>query len=502
LSETPYQRLEHRFRRLDAIWGAEAMLSWDWASMMPPGGTASRSEQMATLKTLGHEILAGAETKDLIDAAIDDADLDSLKRANLFEMDRLWLRASALDKDLVSALSMAASTCEAAWRKGRKDDDFAAVLPSLESLLSLVREQAKVLGEHLGLSSYDALLDAYEADGRSQDIDILFERLEAFLPNFLAEVVERQKKEPDVLIPTGPFSADSQRKLGLEFMKHLGFDFEHGRLDESLHPFCGGTPDDVRITTRYDENDFTSGLMAILHETGHALYEQGLPEEWRGQPAGTARSMSLHESQSLLVEMQVCRAPAFLAFASPIIAKAFDAKDPAWTPNNLARLYTRTKPGFIRVDADEVTYPLHVILRYRLEKAMIGETMEARHLPEAWNEGMQDLLGLSPKTDREGCLQDIHWYGGDWGYFPTYTLGALSAAQLFDAARKSDGAIDNSIAKGDFAPLLSWLGANVHSKASLLSTQEIMIKASGKPLDADAFIAHLKRRYFDDSPLG
>ena len=252
-------------------------------------------------------------------------------------------------------------------------------------------------------------------------------------------------------------------------MERLGFDFHHGRLDVSLHPFCGGTPDDVRITTRYDEADFRSALMGVMHETGHALYERGLPAAWRGLPVGDARGMMLHESQSLLIEMQVCRSRAFLAFAAPLLREAFGGDGPAWRADNLYRYYTRVEPGFIRVEADEVTYPAHVILRYDLERAMIAGDLDPADLPGAWNDGMRKLLGITPPNDRLGCLQDIHWYDGAWGYFPTYTLGAMAAAQIFQAAVAAEPAIPDGIARGEFAPLVGWLRANVHGKGSLLS---------------------------------
>jgi carboxypeptidase Taq len=278
-------------------------------------------------------------------------------------------------------------------------------------------------------------------------------------------------------------------------MKRLGFDFEHGRLDISLHPFCGGTPDDVRITTRYDETNFTRALMGVLHETGHALYERGLPAAWRRQPVGDARGMSVHESQSLLMEMQACRSREFLEFAAPLLRAAFGGKGKAWEADNLYRVYTQVERGFIRVDADEVTYPAHVILRYRLEKAMVAGDLEIEDLPGEWNRGMRELVGVTPPSDREGCLQDIHWYDGAWGYFPTYTLGAMTAAQLFAAAKRAVPGIPDAIARGDFAPLLGWLRANVHGKASSLSTDALLRAATGSSLDARVYEDHLRRRY-------
>jgi len=494
VSAAAYARLEDRFRRLLVLGEAAGVLHWDMAAMMPSGGAQARAEQLAVLAAARHALLADPETADLLEAAA-AAELDDWQRANVGEMGRLWRHATALDDDLVEALSRAESACETAWRAARPAGHFAAVLPHLEKLLGLVRETAAAKGEALGLDAYDALLDAYEPDGRQADIDPLFDDLEAFGPEFLGRVLESQARRPAAVLPPGPFPVAGQRALARDLMAALGFDFDHGRLDESPHPFCGGVPDDVRVTTRYDEDDFTSSLMAVLHETGHALYERGLPPAWRHQPVGQARAMSVHESQSLLIEMQVCRSRPFLAFAAPLIGRAFGGAGEAWEAENLHRLLTQVAPGPIRVDADEVTYPAHVILRYRLEKAMIGGALMAADLPAAWNEGMERLLGITPPGDGEGCLQDIHWYDGAWGYFPTYTLGAIAAAQIFAAARAADGAIAAAIAAGDFKPLVAWLGEAIHAKGSLLPTRDLVRQATGRPLDAAVFKAHLEDRY-------
>src|SRR5262249_32724992 len=280
-------------------------------------------------------------------------------------------------------------------------------------------------------------------------------------------------------------------------MEQIGFDFGHGRLDVSAHPFCGGVPDDVRITTRYDESDFARALMGILHETGHALYQRGLPAEWRLQPVGRARGMAVHESQSLFLEMQVCRSRAFAAFAAPILREAFAVDGPGWEAEALYRRQIRVERGLIRVDADEVSYPAHVILRYRLERAMLAGDLALADLPGAWAEGLYQLLGVAPANDGEGCLQDIHWYDGVWGYFPTYTLGALIAAQLFEAARAAIPDVLEAVTQGEFAPLLSWLRERIHAKGSLLSTAELVESATGRPLETASFERHLHHRYLD-----
>jgi len=496
VSATAYDRLTSTFRRIGALRDAEAMLHWDLATMMPAGGSDSRADQLATLKAVRHGIITAPEVGDLLDAAESDG-LDDWQGANLREMRRAWVHATALGEDLVEAMSRATSACETAWRRARADDDFAHALPKLEAVLRLVRDAAAAKADVLGVAPYDALLDEWEPGGRAADIEPVFADLARFLPDFLDRVLDAQARAPAPKSLDGPFPIDAQRALGVRLMERLGFDFAHGRLDVSLHPFCGGTPDDVRITTRYDEDDFTKALMGVLHETGHALYERGLPSAWRGQPVGEARGMSVHESQSLLIEMQVCRSQDFLAFAAPLMADAFGGTGPAWEAENLYRLYSRVERDLIRVDADEVTYPAHVILRFDLERTMVAGDLAPADLPGAWAEGMERLLGIVPPDDRSGCLQDIHWYDGAWGYFPTYTLGAMTAAQLFDAARRTDPAIVPGIRTGDFAPLLDWLRENVHAKASRLSMADLLSEATGRPLDAAVFKAHLAARYLD-----
>ena len=491
-----YQQLETRFHRLYALRHAVNVLQWDWAAMMPKGGAAGRSEQVAALRVVCHEVISDPVVGDLLSRAEADASgLDAWQRANLTEMRREWIHATALDGKLVDALSRACSACEQGWRTARPADDFAAVKPLLAEVLALVREAGAAKAEKLGCSVYDALHDEWEPGGRAADIEPVFDRLAAVLPGLCERVVARQAKASPAVHPAGPFSVERQKALGLAVMQELGFDFAHGRLDTSLHPFCGGTPDDVRITTRYDEADFVKSLMGVIHETGHAQYERGLPERWRYQPVGQARGMSVHESQSLLMEMQACRSRAFLEHVAPMAREALGGEGAGWDTDNLVRVYTEVRPGLIRVDADEVTYPLHVILRFRLERALIGGTLALDDLPDAWRAGMRELLGVAPPSDKDGCLQDIHWFDGAWGYFPTYTLGAMTAAQLFDAARAALPGLMDSIARGDFAPLTGWLREHVHALGSSVSARELLTRATGRPLDPDVFLRHLEARY-------
>lgn len=492
-----YTELEARFKRLSALHEAEAMLHWDAAAVMPASEKSSeaRAEQLAELAEIAHGIITAADMGDLIAKAESEANLNDWQHANLHEIKRHWQHATAIPAKLVSTLSKATSASELAWREAKKTNNFAAYAPKMQHVLDLTREAANHKAQALGLSAYDALLDSYEPGARSADIDAVFADLREFLPGFTQEAIAHHKAKPAPLPLEGSFPTHTQKALGERFMKALGFDFSCGRLDESAHPFCGGVPADVRLTTRYNDKEFLQALFGILHETGHALYEQGLPTEWLLQPVGEARGMSMHESQSLFVEMQLSRSREFLTYAAPIIREAFGVSGKAWEDDNLYAHITAVEAGFIRVHADEVTYPSHILLRYDLEKQLVAGTLSIAQLPDAWNAGIKELLGLTPETYAQGCLQDIHWPEGLYGYFPTYTLGAMTAAQLFAAARKNIKDLPQLIQKGEFAPLVGWLRKNVHSKASSLTTREILTQATGKALDASIYKEHLKARY-------
>lgn len=496
-----YYQLEMDFMRLGHLEDAAGLLHWDAATVMPAGGADARADQLATLNVLRHQMICDSRLAARLDEAEAKAEaegeegLGPWQTANLREMRRLWRHATAVPLDLVEALSKARSHCEMAWRTARPANDFAGLAPLLAEVLSLVRQAAAAKADALGCTPYDALLDEHDPGLCAADLDKLFDSLADFLPNLVERALAAQAARPEPQRPQGPFPVASQRALARRMMVAMGFDFDYGRLDVSDHPFCSGVPDDVRITTRYDENDFMTALMGVLHETGHALYDRGLPVDWHGQPVGRARGMGVHESQSLLIEMQACRSRGFLEFAAPLMREAFGGTGPAWEPENLYRAYVRVAPGLIRVDADEVTYPIHVLLRYRLERAMIDGRLEIADLPAAWADGMRKLLGLAVPDDADGCLQDSHWPDGAFGYFPSYTVGALMAAQIFDAARRADSGIEPSIARGDFAPLRAWLTANVYGKGSFLPTDGLLIEATGRNLETAPFRAHLEARY-------
>ena len=492
-----YEKLTARFARRATINEALAMLGWDAAAMMPAGGGASRGDQLAVLSGLAHETLTATETGDLLAAAELEAGLDDWQAANLALMRHAHTRATALPFDLVEARTRVNTACEQVWREARRQSDFAMVLPHLTDVVRLTRLAANALSPALGLSPYDALMDGYQPGIGAADVAPVFAEYVAFLRKMLPAVEERQAGQEPVIRPSGPFPAGIQEVLCRRLSAAAGLDYQHARLDRSTHPFCGGTPFDVRITTRYDEADFSQSLMGVMHETGHALYERGLPLTYARQPVGEAAGMGAHESQSLIIEMQACRSDAYLSWLGPVLREVFGGNPAAYDTGNLGRMWRHVSRGFIRVEADEMTYPAHVILRFELEQALIAGDLAVRDLPGAWADGLRGLLGIVPPDDRRGCLQDIHWYDGGFGYFPSYTLGAMAAAQLMAAARQALPDLDTAFARGDLSGLTGWLRANLHVRGSLLGFNELLRAATGKSLDPTDFESHLRARYLD-----
>ncbi|MBV9785838.1 MAG: carboxypeptidase M32 [Acidisphaera sp.] len=493
--ETAYQRLTSRFARIATIHEASSMLGWDAAAMMPPGGAAARSDQLAVLAGLAHGLLIDPATADDLAQAEQAEAADAWQAANLRLMRHAHTRGTALPADLVEAQARANSSCEQVWREARRRADFSLVAPHLTEVVRLVREAAQALAPALGLSPYDALMDGFQRGIGAADVAPVFADYERFMREALPRAEERQARRPPPLRPKGVFAAATQEALCRKLSARAGLDYEHARLDRSIHPFCGGTPSDVRITTRYDEADFSQSLMGVMHETGHALYERGLPAAFARQPVGEAAGMAAHESQSLIIEMQACRSDAFLGWLSRELAETFGGDEAVYAPDNLGRLWRHVERGCIRVDADEMTYPAHVILRFGLERALVAGELSVEDLPGAWNEGLHGLLGITPPDDARGCLQDIHWYDGGFGYFPSYTLGAMAAAQLMAAARRALPRLDAAIANGDLSPLVGWLRANVHGLGNRLGFNDLLRAATGKPLDPRDFEAHLTTRY-------
>ena len=493
-----YDALTRNWTRLHHFGHLYSMASWDRAAMMPPKGSEARARALAEMDALLHRMRTEPGLADLL-AQADDEPLDDAARSNLREIRRDWKSSNALPQALVEARSLATSRCEHAWRTQRPANDWAGFVVNLREVVRLAREEAKYLADASGLSLYDALMDQYEPGMTSVEVRAVFGDLQTWLPQLVRAVRDRQASE-SAIEPVGPFAKASQRALSLDVMAMLGFDFEAGRLDESAHPFSGGVPEDTRLTTRYRDDDFVQSLMGTIHETGHARYEQNLPREKLGQPVARARSMAIHESQSLSFEMQLGRSAGFIARMAPLLAARF-GRQPAFEVGNLQRLLTRVEPGLIRVDADELTYPAHVILRFDIERRLIEGEIEVDDIPALWDEGMVTLLGIDTRGNfRDGCMQDLHWGAGLIGYFPCYTLGAMYAAQWFATIRRGTPDLDERIGAGDFAPVFDWLRANIWQQASRWTTAELAERASGERLNPLHFRRHLEARYLGTGP--
>lgn len=497
MAKSPYQQLEQEFRRLHAFRSTASLLRWDAAVLMPKGSADLRGDQLAALETECHTILVAPKVSRLLERAEANAQgMEDWQLANLREMRRERDHAITIPQALISRLAKAAARAEVKWVEAKQQRSFALFAPHLEELIALVRDRSQMLGQAMNLPPYDALVDEFSPGLTVAEIDKVFTALMRRLPSLIQEAIELQARSP-VQELNGRFTAAKQRQLALEIMRSLGFPFDRGRLDESEHPFTGGAPGDIRITTRFDASDLLTGLMGVLHETGHAMYDDGLPEMWRGQPVGHDRGMALQESQSLLLEMVIGRSRPFVRYVLPLLQKTFDASGPEWEPENIYRWLIRVRRSLIRVDADELTYPVHVMLRYELERDLLAGELKVADLPEAWNEGMHRRLGIRPTHDGEGCLQDVHWAMGAFGYFPSYAMGAVIAAQLYESLRADRGQLDDEIAAGDFTGLFAWLRENVHSSAAKVSTPALIQAVTGKPLSAAPWLRYVEGKYLD-----
>lgn len=490
-----FQRLDELCRRLAALEHALAILGADEATHMAVGGGEDRADAMAALAGMLHRQATDPAVGDWI-AAAEGEPLSDEQAAALRELKRSYVNMTSLPTDFVERQTRTRLRCEQLWRDLRARNDWVNFQPALEGVVSLVREEAAMRAAVLGLDPYDALIEQHDPGNRAAPIEALFADLKAFLVGFVPAVLEKQAARLAARprrAMAGPYAVDRQRELGLALMAAVGFDFKHGSLSVSHHPFCGGVPSDVRITTRYRSNEFLSALMGVLHETGHALYEQGLPHKWTHWPVGRSRGMAVHESQSLFQEMQVARNPAFWRWALPLLERHLGE---AWSLDEILPHVHHVERGLIRVDADEATYPLHVILRFEIERDLVGGRIEVADIPELWDVKMRQSLGLSTiDIPQDGPMQDVHWPSGAFGYFPSYTMGALIAAQQWAALSRAMPDIDDDLAAGRFERLNDWRRQRVWSLGSTFTTPELIERATGGPLDATHFKTHLRRRY-------
>jgi carboxypeptidase Taq len=474
-----------------------SLLRWDAAVMMPRGSADVRGEQLAALETEHHALLTTPKVARLLERAEAGASqLEDWPLANLHEMRRQRDHAIATPPSLIARLAKATARAEVFWVEAKKANDFKLLAPHLDEVVHLVRDKAALLGQARGLAPYDALVDGFTPGISTADIDTIFKALARKLPGLINQAIEVQAAHAPIPL-AGKFTVARQRALSVEVLKALGFPFDRGRLDESEHPFTEGVPGDIRVTTRFDLIDPFSGLLGAVHETGHAMYDLGLPLEWRDQPVGRDRGLALEESQSLLFEMNLCRSRSFVKYVRPLMEKYLQVSGPEWEEANLYRHLIRVRRSSIRMDADELTYPVHIMLRYELEKKILEGSLPVADLPEAWNANLEQRLNIRPANDVDGCLQDIHWAVGHFGYFPSYALGAVIAGQLNEAMRAAHPALDEEIASGQFGGVMDWLRDNVHGVGARLPVQELIKQATGKPLTAAAYLRYLESKYLE-----
>ncbi len=487
-----YETFTAKMAELADIGHAEGLLSWDQETYMPPRGAAMRARAQGTLAGLHHERLTAPELVGLV-ADLRGQVLEGDAAVNVREIGRSQDRALKIPKELVVELSQTESLSHEAWIEARQQAEFTLFQPWLEKILKLKKEVAERVGYEGTI--YNALLDEYEPYARTEDIEPVFAELkEKLVP--LVEKITATEKFPAKGIIDQDFAIAKQEELGRQVLADLGFDLEAGRLDVAVHPFCSGTSrDDVRLTTRYSADWLPGSLFGTIHEAGHGLYEQGLPADAVGTPAGGSVSLGIHESQSRLWENMVGRSRAFWTHYLPRLKALFPAQLQEIDLDSFYAAVNQVEPSLIRVEADEVTYNLHILLRFELERDLLEERVEVAELPSAWNERMQQYLGVRPADDAQGVLQDVHWSFGLMGYFPTYTLGNLYGAQFFHQAQQDLPDLQAQIGRGELLNLKTWLNDKVHSRGSRLMAGELVEEVTGEKLNADYFTDYLQKKF-------
>lgn len=494
-----YERLVKIGKEIHTLKGVAALLGWDQETYMPEGGSLARSEQLELIASLAHKADTSKRFSNQLQKLIDiesgklkATDLSPEKKAALREWRKHYNEETKLPNSFVKSFAKLTSEAMHVWSVAKRTNSFQKFAPYLERIVAMNQKKAQLLGykEH----PYDALIDVHEPGMTKKQIDKLFGDLKSSLKTLLKKILT--KKAPDTSFLKGEFSHDEQMKMGIYFLTQMGYDFKKGRLDISSHPFSTTIhPSDSRVTTRLDPKAFMSNISVVLHEGGHALYELGLPAEHFGSPLCEAVSLGVHESQSRFWETRIGQSRAFWEGYLPHLKKTF----PQLSKVLLDKFYKAinlVEPSLIRVDADEVTYSFHVILRFEIECALLEGKLKVRDLPEAWNAKMQEYLALTPKTNSEGCLQDVHWSMGEIGYFPTYTLGNLYASHIFQGFEKAYPDYEKRLAKQDLAFIREWLRENIHRHGKRYSALDLIEKASGSiPFSSSAFISYLTLKY-------
>ncbi|HVY62418.1 MAG TPA: carboxypeptidase M32 [Planctomycetota bacterium] len=495
MNET-YSRLISSYKEIQTLAAVGGLLNWDQETYMPPKGAAARAEMIALTSGVAHDKLVAPEIGDLLGKLEGDgAGLGEGEKANVREIKRAYEREVKIPAEIVRELARTTSLAQEHWVKARKESRFDEFAPWLETIVGLKRKVCEAVGWPSGGEMYDAMLDEYEPGARAAELRPMFASLKAALVP-LVQRIAASKRQPDASILTRSYPVERQKEFGLAVIRDMGFDLEAGRQDVSAHPFCSSFgPEDVRLTTRYNERDLRGALFGSMHEAGHGLYEQGLAPEHMFTPLGTAVSMGVHESQSRMWENLVGRSRPFWSHYYPKLQATFPEALGGVAQDAFYFAVNEVRPSLIRVEADEVTYNLHILLRFELEQELLAGKVAIGDLPAIWNKRMTEYLGIAPAKDGEGVLQDIHWSLGLMGYFPTYTLGNLYAAQLFAKAKKELGDLDARIGKGDLLPLRKWLREKIHRHGMRLRPADLMREVTGEAPTASYFTGYLEAKF-------
>ena len=496
----PLADLVRVLREASALKTAGDALAWDEQTYLPAKGGEYRADQLAALAGLTHERLTGPELRDaLLAAEAEEFPAGSAAAACVREVRRDFDRRTTLPRRLVEELSRVTTLAQRNWAEARKRSDFGAFRPHLAAVVELKREEAAAVtagrGDLAAAPPYDALLDDYEPGADSEQVAAVFAELRAGLVPLVREIAD-SGVTPDRSLLDRDYPVANQKAFCRAGAKALGFGFDAGRLDVAAHPFCTTLgPADCRLTTRYDERDFAQSYFGTLHEAGHGIYEQNLPSDWFGAPPGEACGLGVHESQSRLWENFVGRSEAYWKDATPRARAAFPAALGGVSAEQLYRVVNDVRPSLIRVEADEVTYNLHVLLRFELERPLISGDLPVGDVSEVWDERFEAMFGFRPPGPADGCLQDIHWAAGLIGYFPTYALGNVYAAMLWNAANAAIGDLETRHAAGDFAPLRDWLTENIYRHGRRYSPTDLIARAAGAPPTPGPLLTHLRAKY-------
>ena len=493
MGNTTYDRFVQHVQKISDLFYATAILHWDKEVNLPPKSAGLRARQIATLEGMGHQLFTSAETLDYINQLkADFSNLDERQQRNVTLLNKDYDRQVKFDENFVIRRSKAISTAYHAWLEARKFNDFKVFEKPLAELVALKKEQAEIMGydEH----PYDALLDEFEPGYTSKQLDTLFKDVREQLVDFASTI--RSKPQVDDQFLFQKYPDQQQWDFGLEILKRIGYDFDRGRQDRSPHPFTiNFGSQDVRVTTVVDENSFASMCWSCIHEGGHALYEQGLPEDQYGLPLGSSTSLGIHESQSRLWENNVGRSRNFWQAQLDLAKQYFPSQLNGINLDQFIAGINKIEPSPIRIESDELHYHFHIMVRYEIEKGLIEGSIKVQDIPDIWNQKYKDYLGLDIKDDNQGCLQDIHWAHGSIGYFPTYSLGSFYAAQFFAQAQKDIPDLDQQIQGGNCLPLLDWLRHNIHQHGRMYSADELCKRITGESLNFKYFMDYARKKY-------